>query len=267
MIPVSRTAAAASLFAAVGLHGAGFMWPGQHIPVETAAGASAINAKLGAGFADLVAGIKTPVDGADITAPVAPPDTAQPETPTTVQPVTAPAPELPPLQPTLPTPAVVTKPEMVEPVAETMVSSPRPAERPTRVPKTASKPKRPKTGNSKKNATAGTATGSTTGQTANTGRVSSGKVSKQGNAAADNYPGQVFRKISRARRQTVNVKGACIVSFTIASNGALSAARVSRSSGSAKLDQVALAQIKRAAPFPAPPTGARRTYSVEVKGR
>ncbi|SMX42487.1 energy transducer TonB [Actibacterium lipolyticum] len=275
MIPASRTAAAASLLAALGLHLGGVMWPAQGIQVEIEGGAQAVEAKLGTGFADLAAGVKTPVDGEDITAPVTPAETPT-NTPVTAPPVaaplaspTTPAAQLKPLtaQPAVATLVVAPTPDTLQPTTQSMTSSRRPAKRPEKVAKAVSKPKPPKKGNSKKNATAGTVTGSTKGKSASAGSVSSGKASSQGNAAASNYAGKVMRKISRARRQSVNINAASLVSFTIAANGALSGVRIARSSGSARLDKIALAQIKRAAPFPAPPQGARRTFTIEVKGR
>ena len=71
----------------------------------------------------------------------------------------------------------------------------------------------------------------------------------------------------RAKRQRVNIRGAALVRFSIAANGALRAASIVKSSGSAKLDSIALAQVRRAAPFPAPPAGARTTYTVRIKGK
>lgn len=87
-----------------------------------------------------------------------------------------------------------------------------------------------------------------------------------GNAAAANYPGQIIRRIQRTRRERVNLRGSAQVSFTIAANGALAAVSIVRSSGSARLDQVALQQVHRAAPFPPPPAGARRNFILRIDG-
>ncbi|MEM8654320.1 MAG: TonB family protein [Pseudomonadota bacterium] len=88
-----------------------------------------------------------------------------------------------------------------------------------------------------------------------------------GNAAVSNYPGQVMKRIQRVRRPKVRTRGAATVAFRIASNGGLSAVSVARSSGSAELDRAAMQVIRQAAPFPTPPQGARRSFSIQIKGR
>ncbi|SPJ30691.1 energy transducer TonB family protein [Falsiruegeria mediterranea] len=122
-----------------------------------------------------------------------------------------------------------------------------------------------KAGNSTQNARKGTETGTKQKSSANS-RKSASTLGAAGNAAASNYPGLVKRKIHRARRKSVKVRGLARVSFRIADSGALAAVSISRSSGSNRLDQVALAQVRAAAPFPKPPAGARRRFSVEIKG-
>ncbi|WP_299206092.1 TonB family protein [uncultured Tateyamaria sp.] len=92
-------------------------------------------------------------------------------------------------------------------------------------------------------------------------------AAQTGNAAASNYPGEIMRKLQRARRPRVGDRGVATVSFRIASNGGLSAVSVARSSGSRDLDNAALQVIRGAAPFPAPPPGAQRSFSIQIKGR
>lgn len=88
-----------------------------------------------------------------------------------------------------------------------------------------------------------------------------------GNAAASNYPGEVLRRIQRVRQTRSPARGRVLVSFSIADGGGLSAISVARSSGNAALDRVALDHIRRAAPFPPPPSGAQRQFSFEFVGR
>lgn len=96
--------------------------------------------------------------------------------------------------------------------------------------------------------------------------VTSGGTAKvQGNAAADNYSGLVMRRIQRAKRQA-SVRGEALVRFKITAGGGLAGLSIARSSGSGKLDGIALAQVRRAAPFPPPPPGARTSFSVRIKG-
>jgi protein TonB len=76
-----------------------------------------------------------------------------------------------------------------------------------------------------------------------------------------------MRKLSRVSRPRVSTKGVAVVSFKVSANGAISALSLSSSSGSAELDRAALNVVQRAAPFPAPPEGAKRSFAVEIKGR
>ncbi len=76
-----------------------------------------------------------------------------------------------------------------------------------------------------------------------------------------------MRKISRVSRPRVGVRGKAVIAFTIASNGGLSGVSVAKSSGSARLDAAALQVVRRAAPFPAPPRNARRSFTISIVGR
>ncbi|MEO0380606.1 MAG: TonB family protein [Pseudomonadota bacterium] len=92
-------------------------------------------------------------------------------------------------------------------------------------------------------------------------------AAQTGNAAVSNYPGKVMRKIQRVRRPNAGTRGTATIAFRIAGGGALAALSIARSSGNATLDQAAMRVIQRAAPFPAPPPGARRSFSIQIKGR
>lgn len=128
------------------------------------------------------------------------------------------------------------------------------------------KPKAAPKGNAKQNNTKGSATG-TQAAKAKTQGTKTGKAAASGNAAVSNYPGKVMRKISRVSRPRSTTRGSVVVAFTIASSGGLSGLSVAKSSGNAKLDQLALGVIRKAAPFPKPPAGARRSFSITIKGR
>ncbi|MGR3376848.1 energy transducer TonB family protein [Salipiger abyssi] len=167
-----------------------------------------------------------------------------------------------------------------------MASSLRPMERPETLrkpepaPKPAAKPK-PKTqtarkqperkpqaapqGNAERNAKAGQEAGKETARATRSG--SGGKTKQSGNAAASNYPGKVMRKLSRVPRPRLNARGATVVAFRISGSGGLAGVSVARSSGSSALDSAALRVVQRAAPFPAPPAGAQRSFSIQIKGR
>lgn len=126
-------------------------------------------------------------------------------------------------------------------------------------------PKKKPVGNGTQNARAGSATGNDAATARRSG--SGGNARAAGNAAASNYPGQVMSKISRVGRPRVNARGTAVVSFTIAGSGGLSRVGLARSSGSSALDRAAVQIIRRAAPFPRPPAGAQRRFSINIQGR
>lgn len=159
-----------------------------------------------------------------------------------------------------------------EPVEETpeqeeTADTPAPAPRPDdlkpseRVGKRTSAPR----GNAVQSVRAGEMTGRERATTTRSGTV--GSTREAGNAAASNYPGEVMRKLSRVRRPRFNARGATIVMFRVSASGSLMGLSVAQSSGSAKLDNAALRVVRLAAPFPAPPPGAQRTFNFKVTGQ
>ena len=80
------------------------------------------------------------------------------------------------------------------------------------------------------------------------------------------YRAQVWGKLAR-HRPRLGKPGSTTVVFAIGPSGALRSARVGRSSGNAALDQRALAAVRAAAPFPAPPGGmsaSALTFSIQI---
>ncbi|MEY8843053.1 TonB family protein [Cribrihabitans sp. XS_ASV171] len=153
----------------------------------------------------------------------------------------------------------------VRPVSRPKRAAPQPKREPPET--TVSKPTKPvqkNTGNSGRNAKKGSNSGSEQAKAASQG---AGEVRADGNASLSNYKGQVFRRIARARRGSVDMRGEVLVALTISGSGGLSGVRVARGSGSARLDSIALAQVKRAAPFPRPPDGLSHTFSVRISGK
>lgn len=149
------------------------------------------------------------------------------------------------------------KPEVLEPLPDAK-PEPKPRPKPTRVQKRGN--------NAEQNTQAGTASGRAS-EHSGQAQISPGTAKQQGNATADNYRGKVLRRVKRAKRQRVNIRGAALVRFTITGSGALASARIAKSSGSSKLDNIALVQVRRAAPFPPPPKGIRPSYTVKIKGK
>jgi len=68
-------------------------------------------------------------------------------------------------------------------------------------------------------------------------------------------------------RPRVGVRGQSVVAFRIAAGGGLASVSIAIRSGSAKLDAAAMRAIQRAAPFPVPPEGARRDFTIRIVGR
>lgn len=85
--------------------------------------------------------------------------------------------------------------------------------------------------------------------------------------AAANYGNEVMRRIQRTRQERAPARGVAVVAFRIAASGQLAAVSIAQSSGNAELDAIALNHIRRAAPFPPPPQGARTSFSVQIGGR
>ena len=112
----------------------------------------------------------------------------------------------------------------------------------------------------------GVAEGVETGASNDAGDAT-GTATEAGNAAASSYPGAVMRKINRTRKPRVGVQGTAIVGFEIRSDGGLATVTILRTSGEAAVDQAALDHLRRAAPFPTPPTGAERRFQVEYVSR
>lgn len=115
---------------------------------------------------------------------------------------------------------------------------------------------------------AGSQDGKTTASAKSSGKSKSKPTSaNSGNAAAANYPGKVYAKIARTRQRNAGGKGVTHVSFHVTASGQAVSVTVSRSSGNATVDKAALAHVKRAAPFPKPPAGARTRFVIPLEFR
>ena len=123
-----------------------------------------------------------------------------------------------------------------------------------------------KAGNAKRRAKKGSTTPNRQAAQS-TGADRSVAAQQAGNAAADNYPGAVMRAIRRVPQARVRGRGKVILIFTINGQGQLANLSVRRSSGDAQIDRAALAHLRRAAPFPPPPPGARQRFSVPITYR
>jgi periplasmic protein TonB len=75
----------------------------------------------------------------------------------------------------------------------------------------------------------------------------------------------VKRYPDAARERAPN--GVAIVSFSIGASGAVGALSIAQSAGDTALDAEALATVRRASPFPPPPSGAPRTFAAPLSFR
>ena len=83
------------------------------------------------------------------------------------------------------------------------------------------------------------------------------------------YRGQVIAHLGRFKRypegaKSRNAEGTPVVTFSLDARGNATRAALARSSGHADIDAEALAMVRRAVPFPAPPPGAPRSFTASV---
>ena len=96
-----------------------------------------------------------------------------------------------------------------------------------------------------------TGSGSSVGATA-ASVTSNGRVSAS-NGNALSYAASIRAQVERNQPSGNGLRGTIRVSFGITANGELIYVRLSESSGSSNLDDVALAAVRHAAPFGEPP--------------
>lgn len=279
MIASSPMVKGAALLAALALHAA-LLWDYGPNPIEaqTEGASGALQTRLGDSFEDMTKGALAPMPAHRAEAQPAAPLPARPVTaataqsaakvtalpaqttaarseargahPTTAQPTTA-DPAVQAGAPPLTSPRPLQRPKALEP---------KPATVPNQKPKTP--PQKGARQDSRKGAQTGTAKATEAPKSTGTA-----KTKAAGNAAARTYAGQVMRKISRVPKPRVSSTGSATVRFTIAAGGGLASVSIVQSSGSAALDRAALKVIARAAPFPKPPAGAQRSFTLTIRGK
>lgn len=102
----------------------------------------------------------------------------------------------------------------------------------------------------------GTRSRASKGSAASSGRVSASR------GAAINYAAKVRARVASRRPAGGGRRGTVVVSFGVSGSGSLAYARIGRSSGNAALDRRVLSAVRGAAPFPRPPPGATRRFSI-----
>jgi protein TonB len=85
---------------------------------------------------------------------------------------------------------------------------------------------------------------------------------------AEAYSAKIWSALAR-KKPNAGQPGSTTVTFAIGPGGALRFVRVSQSSGNAGLDQLALATVRNAAPFPPPPVlkDGTATYTIRIDFR
>lgn len=87
-------------------------------------------------------------------------------------------------------------------------------------------------------------------------------------ASIDAFRAAVAARVARNKPDggaADRAQGVVVVAFSIGNSGAASAIRIASSSGHGVLDQAALSAVRRASPFPAPPPGAPRNFTVPMR--
>jgi protein TonB len=80
---------------------------------------------------------------------------------------------------------------------------------------------------------------------------------------ARGYNANIWSALAR-KKPHAGQRGSTTVTFGIGAAGVLQFVRVSHSSGNARLDQLALATVRNAAPFPPPPAPQAATYAIRI---
>jgi len=165
--------------------------------------------------------------------------------------------------------------QTVTPVEELEVvptPTPKPKQKKPKKTKKVERPRQTTAGNSKSKSTVNNRSGTQDGKKSAKAKTSGksrkkSSASSSGNAAASNYPGKVYARIARTRQRNAGGKGVAQVRFTVTSSGRATGVSIARSSGNDQIDRAAVAHVKRAAPFPKPPSGAKTRFVIPIEFR
>lgn len=87
------------------------------------------------------------------------------------------------------------------------------------------------------------------------GKGASGTTAS-GSAGIGSYTNTVRARVARNKPSGTTGRGTAVVQVAVSGSGGIRFVRLKRSSGNAGLDRAAISAVQRAAPFPAPPSGA-----------
>ena len=96
-------------------------------------------------------------------------------------------------------------------------------------------------------------------------KVAAGGSGRTAVASLANYDGLVsahLRRHQSAARSSATGSG--VVTFSLSGSGGVTSVRIAKGTGAAVLDQEILAMVRRASPFPAPPDGQPKSFTVPV---
>lgn len=85
--------------------------------------------------------------------------------------------------------------------------------------------------------------------------------------ATAQYGNAVLAALTETTKERTPTRGTAKVVFVVGDQGDLRLVEISESSGSETLDEIAMNHIRRSAPFPPPPHGARRRFVIAFEGR
>ena len=97
-----------------------------------------------------------------------------------------------------------------------------------------------------------------------TATLMSGQTNAQ--SADIEYGQKVEAHLAGRTGPILQYNGKTLIIFEVASDGSLARSSIAKSSGFKALDRLALQQVQSAAPFPPPPTGVVRKFSIYIKG-
>jgi periplasmic protein TonB len=97
-------------------------------------------------------------------------------------------------------------------------------------------------------------------------KVAAGGTGRTAVASLANYDGLVSAHLRRhqSAARSSGATGSGAVTFSITGSGSVTSVRIAKGTGAAVLDQEILAMVRRASPFPAPPDGQPKSFTVPL---
>jgi protein TonB len=161
---------------------------------------------------------------------------------------------------------------VMQPEVADAVTMPQP-ERQKPVPPKTQEPKPPAKTTAPQRKRIAAPTAKNTSQQQRTAALPSSAASGVGRGRSDlssNYQGRVSAHLARHKRypadaQRAGSQGVATVTFSLDGGGRVTGVQLTRGSGIASIDQEVVAMVRRASPFPPPPDGRGRSFTVPVR--